>query len=173
MNAIDTTLSGPADAFVARLESNGASLVFSTFIGGTGDELSFYDSGHTIDGQDNIFISGLSSSVDYPTTAGAFRTTRTNATNDGFVTKISGNGQAILASTWFGGANGENLVSDVAMPPTGEVVLAGETNTTTGFPLVNAFQTIVPGRHPRRLRGQAERHLDQRRLLDLLRRQPA
>jgi uncharacterized repeat protein (TIGR01451 family) len=145
VNAIDTTLSGPADAFVARLDANGASLVFSTFVGGSGDELQFYDSGHAIDAQDNIFISGLSSSVDYPTTAGAFRTTRTNATNDGFVTKISANGQAILASTWFGGTGGENLVSDVAIAPTGEVVLVGETNTTTGFPLVNATQTTYQG----------------------------
>ncbi len=145
VNAIDTTLSGPADAFVARLDASGASLVFSTLIGGSGDELQFYDSGHAIDAQDNIFISGLSSSMDYPTTTGAFRTTRTNATNDGFVTKISADGQAILASTWFGGANGENLVSDVAMAPTGEIVLVGETNTTTGFPLVNAHQTAFQG----------------------------
>jgi uncharacterized repeat protein (TIGR01451 family) len=145
VNAIDTTLSGPADAFVARLEATGASLVFSTLIGGTGDELSFYDSGHAIDGQDNIYISGLTTSVDYPTTPGALRTTRTNATNDGFVTKVSANGQAILASTWFGGANGENLVSDVAIAPTGHVVIGGETNTTTGFPLVGAYQTSFQG----------------------------
>jgi len=145
VNAMDTTLAGTADAFVARLESNGASLVFSTFIGGTGDEFSFYRSGHAIDAQDNVYISGNTSSVDYPTTPGAFRTVRTNATNDGFVTKLSANGQTILASTWFGGTNGENLVSDVAMAPTGEVVIAGETNTTTGFPLVNAFQTTYQG----------------------------
>ena len=145
VNALDTTLSGPADAFVARLDASGASLVFSTLIGGSGDELQFYDSGHAIDGQDNIIISGLSSSMDYPTTAGALRTTRTNATNDGFVTKISATGQAILASTWFGGANGENLVSDVAVAPTGEIVLVGETNTTTGFPLVNATQGAYQG----------------------------
>ena len=145
VNAIDTTLAGTADAFVARLESNGASLVFSTFIGGTGDEFSFYRSGHAIDAQGNVYISGNTSSVDYPTTAGAFRTVRTNATNDGFVTKLSANGQTILASTWFGGANGENLVSDVALAPTGEVVIVGETNTTAGFPLVNAYQTTFQG----------------------------
>ena len=145
VNAIDTTLAGTADAFVARLESNGASLVFSTFIGGTGDELSFYRSGHAIDAQGNVYISGNTSSVDYPTTAGAFRTVRTNATNDGFVTKLSANGQTILASTWFGGSNGENLVSDVALAPTGEVVIGGETNTTAGFPLVNANQTTFQG----------------------------
>ena len=145
VNAIDTTLAGTADAFVARLESNGASLVFSTFIGGTGDEFSFYRSGHAIDAQGNVYVSGLTSSADYPTTAGAFRTVRTNATNDGFVTKLSANGQTILASTWFGGANGENLVSDVALAPTGDVVIVGETNTTAGFPLVNAYQTTFQG----------------------------
>ena len=145
VNAIDTTLAGTADAFVARLESNGASLVFSTFIGGTGDEFSFYRSGHAIDAQGNVYVSGITSSVDYPTTAGAFRTVRTNATNDGFVTKLSANGQTILASTWFGGSNGENLVSDVALAPTGEVVIGGETNTTAGFPLVNANQTTFQG----------------------------
>jgi uncharacterized repeat protein (TIGR01451 family) len=145
VNAIDTTLAGTADAFVARLEANGASLVFSTFIGGIGDEFSFYRSGHAIDAQDNVFISGLTSSPDYPTTAGAFRTVRNNSTNDGFVTKVSASGQAILASTWFGGSNGDNLVSDVAVGPTGEIVIVGETNTTTGFPLVNATQGAYQG----------------------------
>ena len=144
--------------------------MFSTFIGGSGDELSFYRSGHAIDAQGNVYVSGLTSSVDYPTTAGAFRTVRTNATYDGFVTKLSANGQTILASTWYGGTNGENLVDDIAIARKGDVVLTGETDTTAGFPLVNANQTTYQGG----LRDgfvAAERDVDDGGLLDLLRRQ--
>ena len=145
VNARDNTLSGNADAFVARIEANGSALVFSTYIGGTGDELSFYRSGHAIDAQGNVYISGLTSSVDYPTTAGVIRTVRTNSTYDGFVTKLSADGQTILASTWYGGTNGENHVADVAVATNGDVVLTGETAATAGLPLVNAFQTTYQG----------------------------
>jgi uncharacterized repeat protein (TIGR01451 family) len=145
VNARDTTLSGNADIFVTRIESTGASLVFSTYIGGSGDELSFYRSGHALDAQGNVFVSGLTSSVDYPTTAGVIRTVRTNSTYDGFITKLSADGQNILASTWFGGANGENNVADVAIAPGGDAVIAGDTAATAGFPATNAFQSTHQG----------------------------
>jgi uncharacterized repeat protein (TIGR01451 family) len=144
VNARDSVMGGGADGFVARIQSDGGSLVFSTYIGGSGDEFSFYRSGHAIDAAGNVYISGLTSSVDYPTTGGVIRTVRTNTTYDGFITKLSADGQTILASTWFGG-NGDNNVADVAIAPNGDVVVVGDTNATTGLPLVGQIQSTYQG----------------------------
>jgi uncharacterized repeat protein (TIGR01451 family) len=145
VNARDAVLGGGADAFVARISASGSALVYSTYIGGAGDEFSFYRSGMALDAQGNVFISGITTSLDYPTTVGVIRTARNNATNEGFVTKLSADGQTILASTFFGGSNGDNHVNDITLAPTGEVVMTGQTEATAGFPLVNAYQTQYQG----------------------------
>ena len=79
---------GLFDAFVTRLNpanSRGASLVFSTLLGGTGDDDGL---GIAVDGFGVVYVTGQSSSAEFPTTPDAFQTTFGGAPSDAFVAKI-------------------------------------------------------------------------------------
>ncbi|HYS16460.1 MAG TPA: Calx-beta domain-containing protein [Candidatus Binatia bacterium] len=117
-SAFDTLLNnngevGPTDVFVTKLNpaaSGNAQLVYSTFLGGTGDEAA---AGIAVDSAGNIFVTGTTTSVDFPTKS-AFDTLLNNngevGPTDVFVTKLnpaaSGNAQLVF-STYLGGTGDE------------------------------------------------------------------
>ncbi len=74
------------DAFVSELNSAGSALVFSTYLGGTYNDIG---SGIAVDASGNIFVAGFASSLDFPVIAGAFQTSNQNDSNDSFVARIS------------------------------------------------------------------------------------
>jgi hypothetical protein len=97
--AFQPTLGGLTDAFVARLNSTGSALIYSSYLGGTGS-----DSGLGIDLDDygDAYVTGSTSSSSFPTTAGAFQTAFGGIT-DAFVTKVNSAGSALVYSTFLGG----------------------------------------------------------------------
>ncbi len=71
--AFQTTYGGGEfDAFVTKLNPTGTALVYSTYLGGTGDD---YGYGIAVDTAGNAYVTGVTDSTDFPTTAGAFQTT--------------------------------------------------------------------------------------------------
>ncbi|MYL22077.1 hypothetical protein GLW04_19635, partial [Halobacillus litoralis] len=82
--AFDTTYNGNEDAFMTKLNVDGSTLVYSTYLGGTSSEQGF---GIAVDEMGNAYVTGLTSSVDFPTTPDAFDTTY-NGSADAFVTKF-------------------------------------------------------------------------------------
>jgi hypothetical protein len=82
--AFQTTKAGSADVFVTKLNSTGTALLYSTYIGGGGD-----DQGNSIaiDGSDYAYIVGETSSTDYDITTGAFQTANGGG-KDVFVSKL-------------------------------------------------------------------------------------
>jgi uncharacterized repeat protein (TIGR01451 family) len=87
----DAYASGRENAFVAQLTPDGAGLVFSTYLGGSN---STEGNGIAVDGSSNIYVTGWTSSSDFPTTANAFQSTNRTFngsfyTSTGFVSKIS------------------------------------------------------------------------------------
>lgn len=78
------------DAFLAEIDPTGSALLYSTYLGGSGDMNNIGDwaNGAGLDGNANIYVAGLTHSSDYPTTAGAFQTA-TKAGGAGFVSRIS------------------------------------------------------------------------------------
>src|SRR3989441_4352037 len=85
---------GFGDAFVTKLDPNGSALVYSTYLGGsTGSEQA---SGITIDALGNAYVAGATSSMDFPTTAGAFQTEGLT-----FVTKLDPTGSTLVYSTYL------------------------------------------------------------------------
>jgi hypothetical protein len=72
------------DAFVAKLNPTGSALVYSSFLGGTGDD---FGAGIALDAARNVYVAGWTSSSDFPVTAGAFQSTFGGNT-DAFVAKI-------------------------------------------------------------------------------------
>ena len=98
-NAIQTTLSGPTDAFAAKLNPAGSALVYSTFLGGTWGEQGL---GLALDGGRNVYLTGFTDSATTFPTANAIQNTNGGG-NDAFVTKINGAGSALVYSTYLGG----------------------------------------------------------------------
>jgi photosystem II stability/assembly factor-like uncharacterized protein len=102
INAYSTTYSNQNDVFVTKLDQSGSSLVYSTFIGGAGNDV---PSSIAIDSSGNAYLCGVTSqgSTNYPVTNGAYDTTPpAQFMQRGFVTKLNSNGTALVYSTYFG-----------------------------------------------------------------------
>jgi hypothetical protein len=83
-DAFQTVSAGGKDAFVSKLNATGSALLYSTYLGGSGDDSG---SGIALDGSGNAYVTGTSSS-DFPVTSGAFQTTF-GGWKDAFVAKFS------------------------------------------------------------------------------------
>src|SRR5262245_53557215 len=94
---------GAHDAFVTKLDPTGSTLVYSTYLGGTGLD---QGTGIAVDADGNAYVTGRSSSTNFPTTAGAYQTT-SGGGYDAFVTKLDATGSALLYSTYLGGSKSE------------------------------------------------------------------
>jgi hypothetical protein len=115
-----------ADTFVAKLAPDGASLVYSTYIGGSGTDIA-YDI--AIDAQGAAYTTGLTLSDPgtemYPVTPGAFDTA-VNPKYEVFVTKLSPTGSALVYSTYLGGSEDERGLG-IAVAPSGDAYVTGWT----------------------------------------------
>jgi hypothetical protein len=135
--AFDTTASSIYSAFVSKLDPTGSSLVYSTYLGGSGT----FDHGNAIavDGTGNAYVSGSTSSTNFPVTAGAFDTTQ-NGDDDAFVTKLNPAGSALVYSTYVGG-NTFDGSSGIALGAGGTVYLSGSTSSNDFPSTAGAFDT--------------------------------
>jgi len=141
--AVQAALAGARDAFVTKLNPTGsAPLLYSTYLGGTGDEEAH---GIAVDTAGNAYLTGITHSADFPTTAGALRTTASGGNWTGFVTKLNATGGApLLFSTYLGGTNAD-FARGIAVDGAGNAWVTGDT-ASTDFPVTaNAFQRVFRG----------------------------
>ena len=120
--AFDTTHNGDYDAFVTKLSASGAALVYSTYLGGSSFEESL---DIALDATGNAYLTGDTTSPNFPTTAGAFDTTY-NGDSDVFVTKLGASGAALGYSTYLG-ASGDDLGYAIALDGAGSAYVTGLT----------------------------------------------
>lgn len=150
--AYDETHNGGADVFVSKFSPDGKSLLFSTFIGGSADELHYYSIEYweskiaiTVDSSDNIIVHGPTQSSDFPVTPGAYDETYNGAyvpwapthpthPGDMFVLKLAENGSTILFSTYLGGSDTEENAPNIALDEFDNIYLSGWTRSTD-FPV--------------------------------------
>jgi photosystem II stability/assembly factor-like uncharacterized protein len=131
----------PSDAFVAKLNPTGTELLYSTYLGGIG-----FDTGNgiAVDSSGNAYITGASSSNDFPTTANAFQTTASGG-GDAFIAKLNAAGNRLSYSTYLGGPNARvfgantNVGRGIAVDREGSAYIAGYTYSHM-FPLKKAAQ---------------------------------
>jgi hypothetical protein len=141
-NAMQSRLGGGQDAFVVKLSADGNSLLFGTFLGGTGGALGYPEAGQgiAVDSQGNAYVAGVTSSGDFPL-AHALQASRLGWT-DAFVTKLSSAG-ALVYSTYVGG-NGMDTANAIAVDAGGYAYIAGQT-LSSDLPVVNATQATRAG----------------------------
>jgi HYDIN/CFA65/VesB family protein/ASPM-SPD-2-Hydin domain-containing protein len=150
-------------AFVAKLNpaaSGAASLIYATYLGGSGFRDASNPAAITIDGDEGLgiavdasgdaYITGFTFSDDFPTTPGAFQTKNPHSApgiGTAFVTELDPTGANLLYSTFLGGSNGD-FASRLALspgcsPPQCEAYVAGAT-MSADFPTHNPFQAVFP-----------------------------
>jgi hypothetical protein len=146
--AFDSALNGNTDVFVTKLNSSGAELVYSTYLGGSGDEVG---TGIAVDLSGSAYVTGYilffgaSSSANFPTTAGAFATRWKGGYYEAFVTKLESDGAALAYSTYLGGS-GFDLARGIAVDAFGSAYVTGQTDAFGDFPTTpGAFGTNVNG----------------------------
>jgi hypothetical protein len=134
-NALQPNPRGIGDVFVAKLRPDGSALVFSTYLGGSGDDVGL---GVAVDASGNAYVTGYTASYDFPT-ADALQPNYRAGGNDGFVAELRPNGSALLFSTYLGGSDWDSGAS-IAVDRAGDAYVTGST-TSHDFPTTaNALQ---------------------------------
>ncbi len=132
---LQPTYDGGSDAFVAKLAPAGTSLVYATYLGGSGFD---YATGIAVDSLGNATVTGYTGSSDF----WSLRAVQAgnNGAYDAFLTKLNATGTGILSSTYLGGS-GIDSANAVAIDSLGNVFAAGLTQSGD-FPLSNPLQTV-------------------------------
>jgi len=119
---------GDSDAFVVKINPSGSSVLFATFLGGEDSDSGF---GLALDSGNNIYVTGSTRSIGFPTTRNAQQPGIAEPdffTTDAFVSKIQSNGASLLYSTYLGGSLDDSAAA-VAVDSSGAIYLTGETES--------------------------------------------
>ncbi|MBI2877536.1 MAG: SBBP repeat-containing protein, partial [Candidatus Tectomicrobia bacterium] len=137
--------SGPqSDAFVTQLNPAGSGLVYSTYLGGSGNEGGGGDisGGIAVDGSGNAYVTGSTDSPDFPT-VNPLQAAFAGGFTDAFVAKLNAAGSALAYSTYLGGNDGD-YGEDIAVDSSGNAHVTGSTSSSN-FPTRNSLQATLAG----------------------------
>lgn len=138
------------DAFIVKVNATGNSLVYSTYLGGDGEDTGY---GIKVDDQGNAYVGGSTWSSNFPTTPGALQTSKDNL-GDGFVVKLNAAGSTLAYSTYLGGDD-VDIINGLGLSADGSVTVTGNTSSsrfnTTVFPTPRGgspvFRTVDTAAH--------------------------
>lgn len=126
--AFDTSINGYFDAFVCKMNKDGDSLIFFSYIGGAGYE---FPSGITVNDLEQPVMSGMTWSGDFPITANAYDTVGAGTSNyKSFITKFNETGTKLIFSTYLGGSGWFNSVKALELNAKGDVYVTGATSSS-------------------------------------------
>ncbi|MCX7745177.1 MAG: SBBP repeat-containing protein [Flavobacteriales bacterium] len=139
--AYQTTFDGgPTDIFVTKINTDGTSLLYSTFLGGFSDDRGL---SITVDASGNAYVTGYTSSNNFDVTSNAFQTIKSGL-SDIFVTKLNANGSGLSYSTFLGGLNDESGYS-IVVDASGNAYVTGFTISDDYDIVAGAFQSLNNG----------------------------
>src|SRR5437773_1769557 len=121
VGAFQPAIAGIFDVFVTKVNPTGTALVYSTYLGGSDDDKG---KGIAVDTQGNAYVTGSTSSTDFPTTAAAFQTTSGGGGVDAFVAKLDATGTSLLYSTFLAGSGG-GFANGIAVDAVGNAYVTG------------------------------------------------
>jgi hypothetical protein len=137
--AVQPTFGGIRDAFLAKMDSAGSTLLFSTYLGGSGAE---NICALAVDLAGRAAIVGKTASLNFPV-ANAVQPTFGGGIGDVFVSRFDETGSSFIYSTYLGGSDDDQGFS-AAVTRSGEVI-AGGNSASTNYPLVNPLQSTMAG----------------------------
>jgi beta-propeller repeat-containing protein len=146
LSAPNNALRGASDAFVTKLSADGASLAYSTYLGGTGDD---GGAAIAIDSAGNAYVGGTTTSTDFPLPASPPATTpfqvSAGGSKDGFIAVLNATGNGLVYSTYIGGLQ-DDFGEGIAVKGS-SIYFVGQTgssdlpvNLPSGSVLQNTFQ---------------------------------
>jgi hypothetical protein len=132
------------DAFVSKIDPSGSTLLYSTYLGGNGNDVAF---GVAVDSAGEAFLAGFTTSTNFPTASpiqGAFAGGGPDGLgHDAFVTKLSPGGSSLVYSTYLGGSS-DDAAAGIALDQAGDAYAVGYTQSTD-FPTASPFQAAARG----------------------------
>ena len=138
----------PGNAFIFKLNAAGSALIYSTYLGGSGNDTA---NGIAVDSAGNVYVTGSTTSTDFPTVApfqaANHATSPSHYPANAFITKLNPSGSALVYSTYLGGSGpkGSSVQADtanaIAVDESGNAYVAGATGSTD-FPTLNPFQAV-------------------------------
>lgn len=132
---------GNENVFISKLSSSGSELLYSTYLGGSGNHEEPYQI--VVDSNNCAYVTGNTTSTDFPV-VNPYQSSYAGGGSpeiigDAFVTKFSSSGSALIFSTYLGGSDGDGN-RDMALGPDNSVYMAGR-SSSDNFPTVNAYQS--------------------------------
>jgi hypothetical protein len=129
------------DVFITKLNPTGSALVYSTYLGGSGDD---YGYSIAIDANVNAYVTGYTKSPDFDITSNAFQNTYGGGNEyggDAFITKLNPTGLFLVYSTYLGGSGADEALS-LAIDDSGNAYVTGSTKSTDFDITADAYQSI-------------------------------
>lgn len=126
-------LAPPNDAFIAKFDPSGSTLLFATYLGGTGTETV---AGIGVDGGFNVYIGGTTTSPNYPPSPNAFQSLPKAPGTHAYVSQLNATGTTLLYSSYLSGS-GTDVATGFAIDNRGNAYLTGTTTSSTDFPVTS------------------------------------
>jgi len=144
--ALPPGAAGPSHVFASWLKADGSGLLYSTYLAGTSTDVA---SGMAFGSVGRIFVTGLTQSTNFPTTAGVLQPSNAAGLSVFFASKLDmtqSGAASLLYSTYLGGssAGGVAVGGGIAVDSGANAYVTGGTSYTN-FPVVNALQPTLKG----------------------------
>jgi hypothetical protein len=143
-NAVQPARAGLSDAFVAKLDPAAHALVFSTYLGGSGNGAAGDETGADValDASGAVYVAGRTRSADFPVASAAQPALR--GTEDAFVAKLAAAGAPVVYATYLGGT-GTDEARAIAVDPAARLAFVTGRTASPDFPVVGAVQAGFGG----------------------------
>ena len=126
------------DAYAFKLDATGSTLIYSSYLGGSGNDMV---KGIIVNTAGEAFVVGITGSPNFPVTTGAIQTNNGGGAFDVFVARINSTGTALIYSTYLGGSGWDSGI-DIAVNNLNEAFITG--NAQSGFPTVAGSYDTSP-----------------------------
>lgn len=128
---------GGRDAFISKLKSDGSSLIYSTYLGGS--DMDSSQSRVALDLAGHAYIAGYTQSTDFPTANPVQE--GNGGSDDAFIAKLSPDGSNLIFSTYLGGSSSD-WGKDIAVHPLSQKIYVTGHTHSANFPAVNPLESF-------------------------------
>jgi hypothetical protein len=144
IEAIQETIGGAQNAFITKIDAAGSAFIYSTYLGGSGGSAGAPEqaNGVAVDTSGNAYVAGVTNSVNFPITSGAFQPSYDGG-QDAFVAKINAAGSALVYSSYLGGSSFD-WAAGIKVDASGNAYVAGYTSSFD-FPTIGGVQAGFNG----------------------------